>query len=180
MSTVSTLDPKVSEGIRLFNEGLYFEAHEALESAWLEESDPIRDLYRGILQVAVCYLHITRRNFDGANKMYARSQKWLAPWPDITLGIHLAELKADLTNSMAELQRLGQSGIESYDLSLLKPIAYDEISSARKKPPKEHKGKLVCDRCGSSMISGNCKITCPNCGNRFDCSDLNLYFDELK
>ncbi len=34
-----------------------------------------------------------------------------------------------------------------------------------------------CDRCGSQMVERNCKVICPNCGNRFDCSDLNLYFD---
>ena len=178
MITNSQLSPKVSKGIQLFNDGLYFEAHEALESAWREESDPIRDLYRGILQVAVFYLHITHRNFDGAQKMYSRSRKWLAPWPDVTLGIHVDQLKVDLTNTMVDLQKLGQAGIESYDLSLLKPITCDEISLFRKKPPKENMGNLICDRCGISMVSGNCKITCPNCGNRFDCSDLNLYFDE--
>lgn len=35
----------------------------------------------------------------------------------------------------------------------------------------------ICDRCGSEMREKNCKVTCPNCGNRFDCSDLNIYFD---
>jgi hypothetical protein len=34
-----------------------------------------------------------------------------------------------------------------------------------------------CDRCGHAMSERNCKVLCPNCGNRFDCSDLNLYFD---
>jgi hypothetical protein len=178
MPKISTLDPHFIEGLRLFNEGLYFEAHEALESAWRDESDPLRDFYKGILQVSVCYLHITRRNFNGAIKMYARSQKWLAPWPDVTLGIHVAQLKDDLAITISELQKLGPSGIESFDISHLKPITWDEISSSTKSPPKIK--KLVCDRCGMSMVSGNCKITCPNCGNRFDCSDLNLYFDELK
>ena len=37
--------------------------------------------------------------------------------------------------------------------------------------------KYLCDRCGHEMHERNCKITCPNCGNRFDCSDLNIYFD---
>jgi hypothetical protein len=37
-----------------------------------------------------------------------------------------------------------------------------------------------CDRCGIRMEERQCKIACPNCGNRFDCSDLNLHFDELK
>jgi len=34
-----------------------------------------------------------------------------------------------------------------------------------------------CDRCGHEMYAKNCKVICPNCGNRFDCSDLNIYFD---
>lgn len=38
----------------------------------------------------------------------------------------------------------------------------------------------ICDRCGGQMNERNCKVTCPNCGNRFDCSDLNLNFDELQ
>lgn len=37
--------------------------------------------------------------------------------------------------------------------------------------------QFVCDRCGADMIEQNCKVVCPNCGNRFDCSDLSLYFD---
>jgi len=36
---------------------------------------------------------------------------------------------------------------------------------------------FLCDRCGTEMVEKNCKVTCPNCGNRFDCSDLNIYFD---
>jgi rubrerythrin len=35
----------------------------------------------------------------------------------------------------------------------------------------------LCERCGHLMYEHNCKIFCPNCGNRFDCSDLNIYFD---
>jgi rubrerythrin len=42
---------------------------------------------------------------------------------------------------------------------------------------KKEKKIYVCDRCGFDMIEKNCKVECPNCGNRFDCSDLNIYFD---
>jgi len=44
-------------------------------------------------------------------------------------------------------------------------------------PPVTKKRVYTCDRCGTVMVERNCKITCPNCGNRFDCSDLNIYFD---
>jgi hypothetical protein len=43
--------------------------------------------------------------------------------------------------------------------------------------PVDKKGFYICDRCGSQMIEKLCKISCSNCGNRFDCSDLNIYFD---
>src|SRR5512138_120320 len=89
----SPLHPQAVEGLRLFNAGEYFEAHEALEAAWNEEKGKVRDLYRGILQIAVVYLHITRRNYSGAIKVYSRSQKWLKVWPNVCRGIQVEELR---------------------------------------------------------------------------------------
>lgn len=157
--------PKAIEGMRLFNEGKFFEAHEELELAWREETGSIRDLYRGILQVAVTYLHITRGNYDGAIKVYRRSLKWTQSWGDVCRGIHVKKLRDDAENVMKEVERLGKERIGDFDVSLFQPIQWNE------------KRLWICDRCGSQMYEKNCKVTCPNCGNRFDCSDLNLYFD---
>lgn len=157
--------PKAIEGIKLFNEGKFFEAHEELEAAWREETGKARDLYRGILQVAVTYLHITRGNYDGAVKVYGRSLKWLRDWGDICRGIRVGKLRGDAGLVMKEVERLGRDNIGSFDRSLFEPVEWNDEKV------------WVCDRCGSIMREGNCKIACPNCGNRFDCSDLNLYFD---
>ncbi len=35
----------------------------------------------------------------------------------------------------------------------------------------------ICDRCGFEMVEDHCKVVCPNCGARWDCSDLNIYTD---
>ncbi len=35
----------------------------------------------------------------------------------------------------------------------------------------------VCDRCGAPMHESHCKVVCPNCGARWDCSDLSIYTD---
>jgi hypothetical protein len=43
--------------------------------------------------------------------------------------------------------------------------------------PGRKKRIYACDRCGREMLEKSCKVVCPNCGNRFDCSDLNIYFD---
>lgn len=159
------LHPKAIEGIYLFNRKKFFEAHEELEIAWNEEKSEMRDLYRGILQIAVAYLHIARGNYEGAIKVYKRSQRWLRGWNDICRGMNLKQFQADAKNVMNEVEKLGKERIQEFDVALFKPIQWNE------------KRIWVCDRCGSEMYEKNCKVTCPNCGNRFDCSDLNLYFD---
>lgn len=169
-SCQASLHPQAAEGLRLFNAGRYFEAHEALEEAWKEEEGSVRDLYRGILQIAVVYLHIKRRNYSGAVKVYGRSQKWLKDWPEVCRGIEVGKLRRDAAAVMTEVTKLGLERISEFDPSLLKPVQW-----AEQKAQKRH--VYICDRCGHEMVEGNCKVTCPNCGNRFDCSDLNIYFD---
>ncbi len=91
----ATLPPDVIKGLELFNSGRYFEAHEELESAWRAEKGPIRDLYRGILQVGVGYYHIQRGNNRGALKMFKRCRQWLDLYPDECCGINLRQLRLD-------------------------------------------------------------------------------------
>ena len=116
------LHPKAEEGIRLFDAKEYWHAHEALEMAWMEEKGPARQLYKGILQAGVAYLHIQRGNFVGAMKMHKRSQVWLSPWPDVCRTIDVRQLKADLEMVIMEARRLGVEDIAKFDQSLLKPI----------------------------------------------------------
>jgi predicted metal-dependent hydrolase len=159
------LHPKAIEGLKLFNELKFFEAHEELEDAWRNETGEIRDLYQGILQVAVACLHITRGNYNGAIKVYERSIKWLTDWPEICRGIQVEKLRNDAQYMINNLKTLGAENIAQFDTSLFQPILWSE------------KKVWTCDRCGTEMHEMNCKVTCPNCGNRFDCSDLNIYFD---
>jgi predicted metal-dependent hydrolase len=164
------LHPQAAEGLRLFNAGEYFEAHEALEDAWNAEKGKVRELYRGILQIAVVYLHVTRNNYNGAIKVYGRSQRWLRDWPEICRGIAVGSLRRDAEAVISEVKRLGLGNLSAFDKSLLKPVQWDEAQAGKKRI-------YFCDRCGHEMTERNCKVTCPNCGNRFDCSDLNIYFD---
>lgn len=119
-----TLHPQAIKGIRSFNAGQYFEAHEELETAWREETGEIRDLYRGILQIAVSYYHIQRGNYAGAVEMHRRAQKWLAKWNDVVLGIDVAQLRLDFDAAIGELTRLGAENMSQFDTALLKKITF--------------------------------------------------------
>jgi uncharacterized protein len=123
------LHPQAVEGLRLLNAGHYFESHEALELAWLEEKGAVRELYRGILQAAVVYLHVTRANYAGAIKVYGRSQKWLTQWPNNCRGIQVGKLRHDLDAVIAEVRSLGPERLSAFDRSLLKPVEYDNDHS---------------------------------------------------
>ena len=86
-------------------------------------------------------------------------------WPEVCRGIQVGRLRRDVEAAIEEVKRLGMVKIGEFDMTLLKPVVWSE------------KHVYICDRCGSEMDERDCKVTCPNCGNRFDCSDLNLYFD---
>ncbi len=122
-------------GIELFNRQAYFEAHEELELAWNEETRPVRELYRGILQVAVAYLQITRRNYRGALKMFLRVRQWLDPLPDECRGVAVAQLRAEALAARSALEQVGPDGMAEFDLGLLKPV---RVTAPRTKPTNGH------------------------------------------
>jgi hypothetical protein len=122
-----TLPQDVINGIHAFNLGEYFEAHEFLETAWRDEPGPIRNLYRGILQVAVGYYHLLRDNQRGALKMFVRCREWLDPLPDICCGIQIRQFSQDVYSVEQFVQNHPEEHSRETHQALLKPIRMDHI-----------------------------------------------------
>jgi predicted metal-dependent hydrolase len=109
-------------GVELFNQGLYFEAHEELELAWRAETNPVRALYQGVLQIGVGYYHIQRGNYVGARKMIQRGRSSLSELPPVCQGIDLRQFQADYERVEQALIALGPHGIDRFDRSLFRPV----------------------------------------------------------
>lgn len=109
-------------GIALFNRGEYFEAHERLEEAWNADLGPGRDLYRGLLQIAVAYLQIERRNHAGATKILLRMWNWLDPLPAQCRGVDVADARANARAAQQALAALRPDEMERFDRALLRPL----------------------------------------------------------
>lgn len=124
----SDLPELVINGLELFNRGEYFEAHEVLEAAWRAEPGPLRELYRGILQISVAYYHLLRGNYIGSVKMFMRSRAWLDPFPDCCCGIDLASFRQDYTRVEQQLKRLGPERIRHFDRGFLKRIHFGDFA----------------------------------------------------
>jgi predicted metal-dependent hydrolase len=118
------LSAEAIRGLEEFNRGEYFEAHESLEHAWMDDSTPGRELYRAVLQVAVAYYQIKRGNYNGAAKMFLRVRQWIEPLPDKCRGVDVAQLRYSAERVHEALLALGPERIGEFDQSLLKPVKY--------------------------------------------------------
>ncbi len=125
-SCLETLPDLAASGIKKFNEGAFYACHDDLEEAWRQEPGSVRDLYRGLLQVAIAYYQIERGNYRGATKMLLRMRQWLSPMPPICQGVNVRQLLEDATAVQDAVTELGPSRISEFDFSLLKPVELQE------------------------------------------------------
>src|SRR5689334_4593578 len=92
-------------GVALFNEGRYWEAHEAWEEAWTpDRHGPDRGFYKGLIQVAAGCLHYTRRNRRGAINKWRSGADYLRPYLPIHRGIALQPLVAVVDEFLRAMQ----------------------------------------------------------------------------
>ena len=91
----------LAEGIRLFNQGNFFEAHEVWEQEWKIAEGAEKVFYQAIIQAAAALLHIQRGNYAGAVSVYLKSRAKLASLPDVWMGIELAQFRSELRQYFA-------------------------------------------------------------------------------
>lgn len=118
--------PLLLEGIRLLNQGHYFECHEVIEDAWVQEKLPIRLMYQGILQIGVACHHINRQNWRGAVKLLERGVPKLGRFAPECMGINIAHLLTQAEALRQELMRLGPAWQGEFDPRLFPTIQYKE------------------------------------------------------
>lgn len=82
--------------------GRFFEAHEAWEAAWHEETDPMRRLLQGLIMAAGAYHKLADRRPSGMCMLLERALERLAPIPDGFAGLELGHFRAGLSRSLGE------------------------------------------------------------------------------
>jgi uncharacterized protein len=121
--------PGVLEGIRLFNEGEFFEAHEAIEPEWHAERRPIRRLYQGILQIGVGFLHARRGNHAGALLLLTDGIEKTSDFIPSCLGIDTARLVRESQNCLDQLRALGPERVADFDQSAVPRVWFVEAAA---------------------------------------------------
>ncbi len=90
------------EGIHLFNEGKYFEAHEIWEEIWGESVGLEKKFYQALIMVAVALLKRESNIPGGAEKMYQRALERLAELPDSYFGIDIREFEKEFRENFSD------------------------------------------------------------------------------
>ena len=84
------------QGIDLFNEGRFFECHEAWEEIWKRSDGELKLFYQGLIQAAVAILHAQRGNLEGARSIYEKASAKLDKIPHEHMGLAIDELRIEL------------------------------------------------------------------------------------
>jgi uncharacterized protein len=86
----------LAEGVRLFNAGAHWEAHEAWEEAWREAQGERRALLHGLILAAAGWVQRGRGREAGARTLFTRALARLRGVGGRALGVDVEQLRADL------------------------------------------------------------------------------------
>jgi hypothetical protein len=92
-------------GIRLFNAGEFYEAHEVWEDVWRESAGLEKKFLQGLIQAAVALHHRSTGNVVGAGSLMARGLRNLEEYPAEYGGIRVGELRCELERWREALAR---------------------------------------------------------------------------
>ncbi|HLZ95268.1 MAG TPA: DUF309 domain-containing protein [Candidatus Dormibacteraeota bacterium] len=94
-----------TNGVRLFNSGHFWEAHEAWETEWMpDRKGADSGFYKGLIQVAAGCFHYQRHNRRGAVNKWTSGAGYLRPYLPVHLGVRLDDLVRSVDGFLAAMK----------------------------------------------------------------------------
>lgn len=97
---------RIRDGLRLFNEERFFEAHEVLEDVRHRERGEPRTFLQGLIQVCAAYHHFQNRNYAGAADLLQRGMDKMVRHPRADLGFDAALLLAAVKRDCERIREM--------------------------------------------------------------------------
>ena len=122
------------EGIQLFNEHEYFDAHEAWEDVWHMAYGLKHDFYQGLIQCAVALEHYRRSNPRGVVSLYKSYQPKFKDVPPVFMGLEVGKFldaMREVLRPVIEADPLPEKGEIELELSRTPKIelVYDPFAN---------------------------------------------------
>ena len=103
-------DPRFLEGVRLFNAGEFFDAHEVWEDLWRDCAGADRRFVQALIQAAVAVYHFSRENFAGATRLFGSGRRYAAPYRPAHMGLDIDRFWHTMEAHLAPALTGGASG----------------------------------------------------------------------
>ena len=114
------LDPRLIEGVGLYNHQQFFQCHEVVESLWLDTTGPPKNFYKGVIQAAVAFYHWSRGNLPGALTLARSSVNYLKVYRPVYCQIDVDRFVEEFSGLFQWLRRHRQR----YDARLVPAIRW--------------------------------------------------------
>jgi hypothetical protein len=95
----------LAEGLRRYDAGDFFTAHEASETVWLEAHEPDKTFLQGLIQVTAALHHLQRNNLLGAGRLLHAALRHLELYPPRFGGISVTVLCNDIRERIQAIMR---------------------------------------------------------------------------
>lgn len=110
----------LAKGAALYNQALFWEAHEAWEELWLELEDEPKLFVQGLIQAAAAgHKAFVQRQPRGCVKLLRSALQKLEPAPRDFLGVETERLLQGLRRMLAEAERWLAGEIPGLDASIV-------------------------------------------------------------
>ena len=121
-----TVPGNLQLGCDEFNAGLFFECHERFEEIWQLEVGGVRDLYKGLIQIAAAFVHLQRGKYIGAERLLRTALGYLAPYrADGAMGFDVDAICQAAEDVYGRVLAAGPQAVATVDISRRPRYAFD-------------------------------------------------------
>jgi len=113
-----TVPGNMEQACAEFNAERFFECHESIEEIWQQETGEVRDLYKGLIQIAAAFVHISRANFIGANRLCSTALRYLQPYREGgAMGFDVETICGATEDAHRRVLELGRARLGGFDIA---------------------------------------------------------------
>lgn len=131
--------PLFLKGVKLFNEGKHWEAHELFEDVWRLQEGDAKKLAQGFVQMAAAFSYIRKKRFESIIYLFDKSSEKLIATMHLLPESNIPHLVDVMNRAKGEVQRLGEAKLDEFPPSLYPIIVIGSDTPQKKKKTAKRK-----------------------------------------
>lgn len=124
------------KGVKLFNAGKHWEAHEEFEDVWRLQEGEAKKLAQGFVQMAAAFSYIRKKRFESIIYLFDKSSEKLTATMHLLPESNIPHLVDAMAGARNEVHRLGEANLGEFPPSLYPIIIIGSDTPQKKRRAK--------------------------------------------